>query len=154
MKKFLLVGLVVLSTGAAISATADDGRYDQIKAVFEEAEGLRIESALASVTPYSAGMYEFRGTCFEPDGETWNRYIMVDLLATPSADPGVGDFFAEEELSAVEINARRYEFDREKKTYVHQGILVFKVVERSGKNYLLEELRSSDGAVYCVSAIE
>ena len=117
MKKFPVVGLVVLSMGAATLTRVDDGRYLKTKAVFAGAPGLRIESALASVSPDSNGTYDFRGTCFEPDGETWTGYVRIDLLAGPSTDPGVGDFFAEEELPVVEFDGFRYEFDQERKIY-------------------------------------
>ena len=154
MKTFPVAGLVVLSMGAATSATADNGRYLKTKEVFEEAPGLRVESALAVVTPHSDGKYEFYGTCFEPDGETWSSYVLIDLLARQSTDQGVGDFFAEEELSAVKINGRRSEFDQERKIYVRLETSVFKAVDRNGDKYLLEELRSPDGSHYCVYALE
>ena len=153
MKKLLVVGLVGLSIGVATSARADDGRYHQVKEVFEEAEGLRIESVLALVTPSSNGKYYLQGTCFEPDGETWTNGVIVNLPARPSADPGAGDFFVEEELSAVEFNNYRYEYDRERGVYVAMPSS-FKAVERNGEHYLLEEYPLPDEIDYCVYALE
>ena len=155
MKRFHVIGLVVLAMAAATSATADDGRYLKIKEVFEEAEGLRIESVLALVPPhYDDGKYYYDGTCFKANGETFaSIYMRIDLLARQSTDPGVGDFFVEEELSVVFFDGRRHEYDQERGIYAAIASS-FKAVDRNGEHYLLEHLYSPDEATYCVYALE
>lgn len=156
MKKFLVAGFVVLATGAATSTQADDGRYHNLKEAFEEAEGAALtESVLALVAPGSDGVYYLWGTCFKPDGETLDYVVSVDLLAKQSTDSGVGDFFAEEELSVVAFNGELHEYDRERRVYVLPVYVTysFKVVERNGDNYLLEK-RGFDESTYCVYAIK
>ena len=153
MERFHVIGLVVLLMGVATSATADDGRYLKIKEVFEEAEGLRIESVLASVSPHYDETYYYEGTCFESDGETWTSYLRINLLTGQSTDSGVGDFFVEEELSVVVFDGFRHEFDQEMGAYVRIASS-FKAVDRNGEHYLLEHRYSPDRADYCVWAIE
>ena len=154
MKKFPVVGLVVLAMVAATSAAADDGRYDQVKEVFEAAQGLRMESALALVSPHDDdGYYYYKGTCFGSNGETSTGYVRIFLLARPSTDPGVGDFFVEEEPSVVDFYGYLYEYDRERGIYAHIASS-FKAVERNGEHYLLEKLSSPDETDYCVWALE
>ena len=131
--------------------------------VFEASPGLRIESVL--VSPDSDGTYFYRGTCYEPDGETSYSSVIVDLPATQVTDPGVGDFFVEEELSVVEIHGLLFEYDQERKIYSYsvgsREWYSVKAVERNGDHYLLQKygLQKDDSSddvydVYCLYAVE